>query len=41
MRNKMCIRDSYYLIEKTKFGYELKACGYNRDAARYLSLIHI
>ena len=24
----------YYLIEKTKFGYELKACGYNR-CARY------
>ena len=28
----------YYLIEKTKFGYELKACGYNRDAARYAGI---
>ncbi len=25
----------YLLIEKTKFGYELKACGFNRDAAKY------
>ncbi len=28
----------YYLIEKTKFGYELKACGYNREAARYAGI---
>ncbi|MEI3015149.1 MAG: hypothetical protein V8T36_10850 [Ruthenibacterium lactatiformans] len=28
----------YYLIEKTKFGYELKACGYNRDAAQYAGI---
>lgn len=28
----------YYLIEKTKFGYELKACGYNRDAAKYAGI---
>lgn len=28
----------YYIIEKTKFGYELKACGYNRDAARYAGI---
>lgn len=28
----------YYLIEKTKFGYELKACGLNRDAARYAGI---
>jgi simple sugar transport system permease protein len=25
----------YFLLEKTSFGYELKACGFNRDAARY------
>ena len=31
-------RQIYYLIEKTKFGYELKACGYNRDAARYAGI---
>ncbi|MEG0911711.1 MAG: ABC transporter permease, partial [Ruthenibacterium sp.] len=28
----------YFLIEKTKFGYELKACGYNRDAAKYAGI---
>lgn len=28
----------YYVIEKTKFGYELKACGYSRDAARYAGI---
>jgi simple sugar transport system permease protein len=25
----------YIILEKTKFGYELKACGFNRDAAKY------
>jgi simple sugar transport system permease protein len=25
----------YFLLEKTSFGYELKACGFNREAARY------
>ncbi len=25
----------YILVEKTKFGYELKACGFNRDAAKF------
>lgn len=25
----------YILLNKTTFGYELKACGYNRDASRY------
>ncbi|MCL2702262.1 MAG: ABC transporter permease [Defluviitaleaceae bacterium] len=25
----------YILLEKTSFGYELKACGLNRDAAKY------
>ena len=25
----------YIVLEKTKFGYELKSCGFNRDAARY------
>ena len=26
---------AYIVLEKTKFGYELKACGFNRDAAKY------
>jgi len=25
----------YIILEKTTFGYELKACGFNRDAAKY------
>jgi simple sugar transport system permease protein len=25
----------YIILEKTAFGYELKACGFNREAARY------
>lgn len=28
----------YIILEKTKFGYELKACGYNRDAAGYAGI---
>jgi simple sugar transport system permease protein len=28
----------YVLLEKTKFGYELKACGYNPEAARYAGI---
>lgn len=28
----------YVIIEKTTFGYELKAVGYNRDAARYAGI---
>ena len=28
----------YILLEKTKLGYELKACGYNRDAAKYAGM---
>ena len=28
----------YVVIEKTKFGYELKSCGYNREAARYAGI---
>ncbi|MCL2440822.1 MAG: ABC transporter permease [Treponema sp.] len=28
----------YFILEKTAFGYELKACGYNRDAARYAGI---
>lgn len=28
----------YIILEKTKFGYELKACGYNREAARYAGI---
>jgi simple sugar transport system permease protein len=28
----------YFVLEKTSFGYELKACGYNREAARYAGI---
>jgi len=28
----------YIVLEKTKFGYELKACGFNRDAAKYAGI---
>jgi simple sugar transport system permease protein len=28
----------YVLLQRTKFGYELRACGYNRDAARYAGI---
>ena len=28
----------YIILEKTSFGYELKACGFNRDAARYAGI---
>jgi len=28
----------YFILEKTAFGYELKACGFNRDAARYAGI---
>jgi simple sugar transport system permease protein len=28
----------YVVLEKTTFGYELKACGYNRNAARYAGI---
>jgi len=28
----------YVLLEKTTFGYELKACGFNKDAARYAGI---
>ena len=28
----------YIVLEKTKFGYELKSCGYNREAARYAGI---
>jgi len=28
----------YIVLEKTAFGYELKACGFNRDAARYAGI---
>jgi len=28
----------YIVLEKTKFGYELKSCGFNRDAARYAGI---
>lgn len=28
----------YIIINKTTFGYELKACGYNKDAAKYAGI---
>ena len=28
----------YIILEKTTFGYELKACGFNRDAAKYAGI---
>jgi len=28
----------YFLLNKTTFGYELKACGFNRDASRYAGI---
>ena len=28
----------YIILQKTKFGYELKACGFNRDASRYAGI---
>jgi len=28
----------YVLLNKTTFGYELKACGYNADASRYAGI---
>lgn len=28
----------YYIIEKTSFGYELRAVGFNKDAARYAGM---
>ncbi|MCL2420586.1 MAG: ABC transporter permease [Defluviitaleaceae bacterium] len=28
----------YIILEKTSFGYELKACGFNKDAAKYAGI---
>jgi len=28
----------YVILEKTKFGYELKSCGFNREAAKYAGI---
>ena len=28
----------WYILQKTTFGYELKACGYNRNASRYAGI---
>jgi simple sugar transport system permease protein len=28
----------YFILEKTTFGYELKACGFNRESARYAGI---
>jgi ABC-type uncharacterized transport system permease subunit len=29
---------AYIILEKTRLGYELKACGFNRDAAKYAGI---
>ena len=29
---------SWFILEKTTFGYELKACGYNKESARYAGI---
>jgi len=29
---------AYIILDKTKFGYELKACGFNKDAAKYAGI---
>lgn len=29
---------TYIILNKTKFGFELKACGYNRDACKYAGI---
>lgn len=28
----------YIILNKTTFGYELKACGFNKDAAKYAGI---
>ncbi len=28
----------YVVLNKTTFGYELKACGFNKDAAKYAGI---
>ncbi|MEM1484616.1 ABC transporter permease [Oscillospiraceae bacterium PP1C4] len=28
----------YFILSKTKFGFELKACGFNRDASKYAGI---
>ena len=28
----------YIVLSKTTFGYELKACGFNKDAAKYAGI---
>lgn len=28
----------WFILEKTTFGYELKACGYNKEAAKYVGI---
>lgn len=34
----LAVAVTYILLEKTAFGYEIKACGMNRDAARYAGI---
>ena len=33
----LCIL-AWFIMNKTTFGYELKACGFNKDAARYAGM---
>ncbi len=34
----LCAVVMYVILNKTTFGYELKACGFNRDASRYAGI---
>jgi simple sugar transport system permease protein len=34
----LCAVLIYIILEKTTFGYELKACGFNKDAAKYAGI---
>ncbi|MPM43442.1 hypothetical protein SDC9_90116 [bioreactor metagenome] len=34
----LCVMIVYIVLEKTTFGYELKACGYNHDAGLYAGI---
>jgi simple sugar transport system permease protein len=34
----LCVAIIYIILNKTTFGYELKACGFNRDASRYAGI---
>lgn len=34
----LCVIIVYVILNKTTFGYELKACGFNKDAAKYAGI---